>query len=322
RLLDVDAAEPDDRPNAVEALVVVAVDPQVVPLAADVTHLEYRAERFVLDIEVVRHHDGIPEIRIDGVDRAPRTRRRGEWVGQADIAGVVHRGREGWIGSQRRHDVGHRLGVVETGAGADHGLALAERIEREADPRPEVRVLFRVGLARARRAGDDHFILGEIVEAQAVVDLARYAVELPAQAQVHRQALADFEIVLQERVECADAQAGGRRQRGFRGRGRSTRQESGHAAEVDHATRAAIEVVVVETPELHPAANRLPAVDPTQGVVILVGGIAAALRKAADTAEGQRTWNEDFGKHGGRGRDPEVGRVRRVGSDEVDADAV
>src|ERR1019366_6613221 len=109
RLLDGDAAEPDDRADAVEALVVVAEDPQVVPLAAYVAHLENRAERFVLDIDVVRHHDGIPEIRIDGVDRAPRARRRGEWVGQADIAGVVHRGREGWIAPQARHDVGHRL---------------------------------------------------------------------------------------------------------------------------------------------------------------------------------------------------------------------
>src|ERR1035437_6980894 len=132
-LLYVDAAEPDDGADAVDALVVVAIDSQVVPLAAYITHLENRAERFVLDIDVVRPHHGIAEIRIDGGDR---------------------------------------------------GLALAERIERETDPWSEVRVKVRVGLARAWRAGGDHFILGEIIESQAVVDLARYAVELPPQTQI------------------------------------------------------------------------------------------------------------------------------------------
>src|ERR1035438_9787986 len=101
---------------------------------------------------VVRADHGIAEIRIDGVDRAPRARRRGERVGQADITGVIDRGREGWVGSQARHDVGHRLVIVEAGAGADHRLALAEGIVRETDPWSEVRVKVRVGLACARRA--------------------------------------------------------------------------------------------------------------------------------------------------------------------------
>ncbi len=62
--------------------------------------------------------------------------------------------------------------------------------------------------------------------------------------------------------------------------------------------------------------------DPTQGVVILVGGIAAALRKAADAAEDQRTRHIDVRKDGGRRSDSEIGRACRVAFDEVDADAV
>ena len=315
RLLDIDAAEAGNRADAVDALVPIANDSQVMALASHIRRLEHDSGRFMLHIEVVREDHAVAEVRIDGVDCRPGRGRRGEWVGQADVGGVVH-GRGKWrVGAQAQHDIGGRLIVIDTESAANHGLAAAERIVRKPDARPEIRELLPVRL-RPVHADLDQRIARKIVDREPIVLLVGDAVILPAQAQVQRQPGRDLVIVLDERPERVHVERRRGRPGCLRGLSRGTGQERGQCPECQHAAGAAVEIVVGETPELAAHADGVLAADPADGVAVLIGGVAAPLRSSGDAPEGQRSRNRDIREHRRGGCDTERGRI--FGEDRVE----
>src|SRR5262249_13751123 len=134
--------------------------------------------------------------------------------------------------------------------GADRHLAIARRIEREAEAWSEVRVLALIRAVEAIRAGGEQRPRREIVDGEPVVLLARNAVELPTQARIDSQVRVDLIVVLRVEVQCRDVQRRIRRE-GLAGRGsRNSREEVGQRGERDRSARTAVEVVIAKSPEL------------------------------------------------------------------------
>src|SRR2546423_4225638 len=131
-------------------------------LTADVRRLQYGPKHLMLDVEVVGQYAAASKIRINGVNCAPRTGRRAERIRKVNVARHVHGAGKRRIRSQSSHRVRHRLIEVNAGPGADHGLAFAAWIVREADARTEIGEL---PVIRAIDAGAnlDEFVLSEIV---------------------------------------------------------------------------------------------------------------------------------------------------------------
>src|ERR1051326_1120551 len=93
RLIQIDAGKPGNRTHSIDALVVVAVDPEMPALRTDICNLENHSPDFVLDIEVVGTQSAALEIRIDGLRRNQRrtTARLTIWRGQHDVAREIDR---------------------------------------------------------------------------------------------------------------------------------------------------------------------------------------------------------------------------------------
>ena len=255
-------------------------------LAAHVRSLHHGSLHILLNVEVITQQASALEIRIYCADGAAAGGRHREGIRHKNVAGVAYRGRKRRIRAQVGDHVGHRLIVIESRAGANHGLALACGIVSETDTRAKICKLLRVWFL-AVGSFRDYLVEGEVENAQAIVDFARHTVVFPAQAQIQGEAGRHFEVILYEGVEGASAQRRAYREGCFGGlRGRAG-QEVRHCSEGNQAARAVVEVVVAETPELCPEFDRVFPMDPGHRIGILEGGVAASLRESANASKGE-----------------------------------
>src|SRR5215471_9777918 len=293
-------------------------------LASHVGDLKNCAKEFLLDIEVIRKYPATLEIGIDHLQRAANARGRIKRRCKVDVLRDIHRLRERRIGAGRGHDVRHRLVVVEPGAAADYRLAFSEGVPRETDSGTEIGELLVIGLVNSTRPDADELPVGEIEDAQAVINLAGYAVVLPAQSQVQGQFCRELYVVLNECAERVYAECRRYGERGLYRLRRRGREESSQRRKQNEAASAAIEIVVAEAAKFAAELYGVPTADPGQRVRILKCRIATSLGEPVDAAEPRIAASGcadlDFGHHAGWSSHPVVRGISREGLLKIDSD--
>src|SRR6185369_4896853 len=107
-------------------------------LAAHISGLEHRAEKFLLHIQVIGVDHSTLEVWINSLNRRACTGRQIEWIRQIHVARVIYRRRKRRIRTRSAHQIRYRLIVVHADAAANYRLPLLKWIVCESHARTKV----------------------------------------------------------------------------------------------------------------------------------------------------------------------------------------
>ena len=316
--------ERGERPHAVDELVDVAGDAEVVTPGPEIAHHDAQvAPDLALNVHVPRLEARGLEVRRDRRGRQPGRPGGGDRAVQTDEAGEGQRDGERRVGARGRHHVRHRLVPQERVSGPHRRLPVLEGIPHD----PDARLEGVLGLVHAVPAGAHaHEGSGRGVEEhEPVLGVGGRHQAVEAKAQVQREVGGGLEAVLDEEPEGLlhdVARAVAERDReGVAAAG----LEVGQAREPEVAG-IGVEVGVLEAPPFPAELEGMAPAQVAHGVGEHQGGVGAALREARGSAEIQaEAVDRDLRqREGGRDADvhPVIGRVELCVRGERDVDPV